>query len=238
MEAICVTEHDVREKIVRTVDTCFSDLQGDPWLAQRIRNSAKGEVKVKKKLSFSLVLAIGLMLATVAVAIAATQLGWIDLFSNNYNITVPKEAQEMMEAAEQQTFQVGPMTITYKQLLTDKHIVMSSAEAHMTDGSEVLYAEDSNFYDGVDSLRGDAVLKKYNLKPGTTWIEAAKQLNLPLYGIRALATVALEYVDGESMEDALWNEDGSITYFNIPGDFTKKHPKRAAHNPIHGGAPV
>lgn len=54
------------------------------------------------------------MLATVAVAIAATQLGWIDLFSNNYNITVPKEAQEMMEAAEQQTFQVGPMTITYK----------------------------------------------------------------------------------------------------------------------------
>lgn len=71
----------------------------------------------------------------------------------------------------------------------------------------------------------DAVLKKYNLKPGTTWIEAAKQLNLPLYGIRALATVALEYVDGESMEDAALEEDGSITYFNIPANFTKKPSK-------------
>ena len=215
MEAIRVTEHEVQKKIVRTVDTCFSDLQGDPWLAQRIRNDAKGEKKVKKKLSFSLVLALVLILVTVAVAIAATQLGWIDIFGTHYDIAVPTQAQNVMEAAQPQTFQVGPMTITYKQLLTDKHIAMSTAAAHMTDGSEVLYADDSNFYEAVDAI-SDTVLKKYNLKQGTTWIEAAKQLNLPLYGVRALVSIAPEYTGGESMEDSLWNEDGSIVYFNMP----------------------
>ncbi|MEG2703019.1 MAG: hypothetical protein RSA65_10400, partial [Clostridia bacterium] len=197
-------------------DACFSDLKGDPWLAQRIINGAdKKEIKVKKKRSLGVVLALVLILATVAVAIAAQQLGWVDLFGTNYNIAVPTAAQEAMEGAQPQTFQVGPMTITYKQLLTDKHIVMSAAEARMTDGSEVLYADDSNFYEAVDGI-SDTVLKKYNLKHGTTWIDAAKQLQLPLYGIRALVSIAPEYTAGESMEDSLWNEDGSILYFNMP----------------------
>lgn len=214
MEAICVTEQEVREKIVRTIDTCFSDLQGDPWLAQRIRNGAKGEVKVKKKLSFGLVLAIGLMLATVAFAIAAQQLGWVDFFGGIYGITIPTAAQKALNAAAPQTFQVGPMTFTYKHLLTDKRIVLSSAEVHTTNGSEVLYASDSDMNDAVDAI-SDTILKKYGLKPGTTWIEAAKQLNLSLYGIRALVEVEPQYRDSESMEDSLWNEDGSIVYFNM-----------------------
>lgn len=204
-----------KEFVQSAVDACFSDLKGDPWLAQRIMNGAEKEIKVKKKLSFGLVLAIGLVLATVAVAIAATQLGWVDFFGTNYNVTVPTAAQDAMNATQPQVFQVGPMTFTYKQLLTDKRIAMSSAEVHMTDGTEVLYADDSNFYEAVDAI-SDTVLKKYNLKPGTTWVDAAKQLNLPLYGVRALVEVAPEYDKGEAMESTLWNEDGSIVYFNMP----------------------
>lgn len=210
-----MTDQRDKKLVQDVVDACFSDLKGDPWLAQRIMNSAEKEIKVKKKLSFGLVLVIGLLLATVAVAIAATQLGWVDYYAKQWGISVPKAAQEAMDDTKPQAFQVGRMTFTYKQLLTDKRIVMSSAEVHTTDGSEVLYADDSNFYEAVDAI-SDTVLKKYDLKPGTTWIDAAKQLNLPLYGVRALVEVAPEYNGAVAMEDSLWNEDGSIVYFNMP----------------------
>jgi hypothetical protein len=215
MEAVCVTEHEVREKIVRTVDTCFSDLHGDPFIAQRIRNGEEGEIIVKKKLSFGLVFAIVLILTTVAVAIAATQLGWVDYFGAMQGITVPKTAQEALNATAPLKFQVGPMTFTFNQLLTDKRIVMSSAKVHTTDGSEVLYADDTNVYEAVDAI-SSTVLERYNLDSGLSWLDAAKQLNLPLYGVRALAEIGEEYGEGSAMEDAMWNEDGSIVYFNMP----------------------
>lgn len=210
-----MTEQEVREKIVRTVDTCFSDLHGDPLLAQRIRNGGEGEIKVKKKLSFGLVLAIVLILMTVAAAIAATQLGWVEYFGENYGITVPKTAQEALNATTPQKFTVGPMNFTFNQLLTDKGIAMSSASVHTTDGSEVLYADDTNVYEAVDAI-SSTVLKRYNLDSGINWIDAARQLNLPLYGIRALTEIDQEYAEGSAMEDAMWSEDGSIVYFKMP----------------------
>lgn len=210
-----MTEHDVQEKIIRTVDTCFSDLHGDPFLAQRIRNGAEGDIKVKKKLSLSLVLAIVLILAAVAAAIAATQLGWVDYLGERFGVIVPKAAQEAMNATKPLEFQVGPMTFTFNQLLTDKRIAMGSANVHTTDGSEVLYANDTNVYDAVDAI-SSTVLKRYNLDSGLNWLDAAKQLKLPLYGIRALVEVDEEYDGGEAMEDAMWNEDCSIAYFSMP----------------------
>ena len=210
-----MTEKEVQEKIVRTVDTCFSDLHGDPWLAQRIRNSAEREIKVKKKLSLGLVLAIVLILATVVAAIAATQLGWVDFFGKGYGITVPKAAQEALNATIPLKFTVGPMTFSFNQLLTDKRIAMSSASVHTTDGSEVLYADDTNVYEAVDAI-SSTVLERYNLDSGINWVDAAKQLNLPLYGIRALIEIDQEYDGGCAMEDAMWSEDGSIVYFNMP----------------------
>lgn len=171
------------------------------------------EEQPMKRFSFRAVLITAIIIiATMAVAIAATQLGWVDFYGNNYGITVPKAAEEALNATEARSYDLGPMTFTFKQLLTDKRIAMSSAEVHTTDGSEVLYASDSDMGDPVDAI-SDTVLKKYGLKPGTTWIEASKQLNLPLYGIRALVEVA---DNGSAMEDALWNEDGSIVYFNMP----------------------
>ncbi len=210
-----MTEQQVREKIVRTVDTCFSGLQGDPFLVQRIRKDEEGEIKVKKKLSFGLVLAILLILTTLAVAIAATQLGWIDYLEERVGVTVPKTAREALNATKPQQFMVGPMTFTFNQLLADKRFVMSSADIHTTDGSEVLYADDTNVYEAVDSI-SSTVLERYNLDSGLSWLDAAKQLNLPLYGIRALAEIGQEYDGGSGMEDAMWSEDGSIVYFNMP----------------------
>ncbi len=210
-----MTEQEVQEKIVRTVDTCFSGLNGDPWLAQRIRNGGEGEIKVEKKLSFGLVLAIVLILTTVAAAIAATQLGWVDYLGEMFGVTVPKTAQEALNATTPQKFTVGPMTFTFNQLLTDKRIVMSSASVHTTDGSQVLYVDDTNIYEAVDSI-SSMVLERYNLDSGLSWLDAAKQLNMPLYGIRALVEIDQKYDGGSPSEGAMWSEDGSIVYFSMP----------------------
>lgn len=58
------------EKVQLALDTTFSHLKDDPWLAQRVLANAKGEVKVKKKLSVGLILAIVLVLAAMT-ALAA-----------------------------------------------------------------------------------------------------------------------------------------------------------------------
>lgn len=177
--------------------------------------SVKEEEPMKRASFRAVLIAAIIIIAMTAVAFAADQLGWVDFFGSNYGVTMPKAAEETLIATKPQTFAVGPMTFTFNQLLTDGHIVLSSAEVRMTDGSEALIADDSNLNEAVDAI-SDVVLKKYNLESGITWVEAAKQLHLPLYGVRALAEVAPEYVGDEAMEDALWNEDGSIVYFNMP----------------------
>ena len=210
-----MTEHEVREKIAGAVDACFSDLRDDPHLAQRIRRAAEGEEKVKRKLSFGLILAIVLILTTIAAAIAAARLGWVDYFGGVQGITVPKAAQEALDATAPLEFQVGPMTFTFSQLLTDKRIAMSSAEIRLTDGSEGLCADNMGVYDAVDAL-SDVVRERYKLPSGISWMDAAKQLDLPLYSVRALVEPGPEHDGGTAMEDVLWQEDGSVVYFSLP----------------------
>lgn len=72
-----MNEHKQGEMVRHAVDMSLSGLQGDPWLAQRILANAKGEGKVKKKLSAGFVLVIVLVLAVVT-ALAALTLSWHD----------------------------------------------------------------------------------------------------------------------------------------------------------------
>ena len=44
-----------REIIQVALDTTLSGLQDDPWLTRKVLDDAKGEVKVKKKISVGLV---------------------------------------------------------------------------------------------------------------------------------------------------------------------------------------
>lgn len=76
------------------IDRRLSGLHEDPWLAQRIMNSKKGKVTMKRKFKKAPVVAftvIGCLLASVTVAAAADKLGIIHLFSDgnttNTNIT-------------------------------------------------------------------------------------------------------------------------------------------------------
>ncbi|MCL2867095.1 MAG: hypothetical protein FWF47_04960 [Clostridia bacterium] len=66
-----MNERKLSQAIQHAVDTSLSGLQGDPRLARRVMANAKGEIKVKKKLSFGLVLIIALVLAmATALAVA------------------------------------------------------------------------------------------------------------------------------------------------------------------------
>ena len=181
-----------------------------------LMNAARSvkEEKPMKRASFRAVLIAAIILiATTAAAFAAQQLGWIEFLFKQYDIAVPKTAEEALNASQSVVCEVGPLTFTYKQLLTDKRTLLSAADVRTTDGTEALLVDDSNFYEAVDA-DSDVVLEKYQLASGTTWVEAAKQLNLPLYGVRALAESDQAADAGEAMEAAMWNEDGSIVYLN------------------------
>ncbi len=174
------------------------------------------EEKSARRLSAKTVLIAALILAvTMAVAYAATRWGWIEYYERQQGITVPDEAQKVFEGNEARVYEVVPMTFTFQQLLTDKRIAMSSARVHATDGSEALYADDTNVYEAVDAIT-DTVSELYALKRGADWLEAACETGLPVYGVRALIEAEEPYGNGGSMEDALWNEDGSIVYFSMP----------------------
>ena len=60
-----------QEQIRRAMDNALSGLRGDPWLARRVLERAKGEGPVKKKISAALIIAIALILVTASVALAA-----------------------------------------------------------------------------------------------------------------------------------------------------------------------
>ena len=64
--------NDQRDKrfVQRSIDEGLSSVQGDPWLAQRIMASEKGENKVKKKTTLSVVMVVVAILAIATVAIA------------------------------------------------------------------------------------------------------------------------------------------------------------------------
>ena len=64
---------EAEERVIfrNAVDRRLSGLQENPFLAQRIMNAEKGEIKVKKKLTLSMALVIVLLLiAVTALAVA------------------------------------------------------------------------------------------------------------------------------------------------------------------------
>lgn len=177
--------------------------------------SVKEERKMKRFTLRTALIAALLIIATMTAALAATDaLGWTDFFIR-YETTVPKAAQEIINATEEKSYQVGPLTFTVKQLLCDGHLTMSTTDIRTTDGSQALYCFDPGESLGCNGQNGNALANRLGLPPETTYTEAARQLNLPLYCPRAILIPAEEYNGGEEMEDPLWNEDNTMTYFSM-----------------------
>ncbi|MBO4925932.1 MAG: hypothetical protein J5472_05595 [Clostridia bacterium] len=182
----------------------------------RAARSVREERKMKKFTLRTALIAALLIVATMTAALAATDaLGWTDFFSVYDGIPVPKAAQEILNATEEQTYQAGPLTFTVKQLLSDGRLAMSAVDIRTADGSAALYCMDPSDTLGCNGENGKDMARRLGLPEETTYTEAAKQLKLPLYRASASLEAPEPYSGGEGMEDPLWNADNTMTYFSM-----------------------
>lgn len=194
----------------------FSPMPQDCYDALMNATRSVKEEEPMKRASFRVVLiAAIIIIATMGIAFAAQQLGWVDFYKEYDGVTLPSAAQKAMNATKPQTYTVGPMTFTMTQSLADGRIALGTTDIRMTDGTEVLYAADCNDLSDPVEASVDTVMKRHQLEPGTSWLEAAQQLSLPLYSCCATLEVEEAYSDGWGMEDVLWSENGALVYFSM-----------------------
>lgn len=184
------------------------------------KKEGKKEEKEMKRVTFRVALVAALIiLSLTAVAFAAGSLmGWGDFYGRWHGTTgVPEGVYEQMQVADDLSWQVGPLTFTATELLTDGHIAISAIHVRVTDGSPALITG-LNTCDATDPIRangenGRALEARLGLPERATWLEAAQQLNLPLYRVSADHDMNHPLYEGDMMVEVLYNEDNSVTFF-------------------------
>ena len=172
------------------------------------------EKPVRRFTARTVLIAACIIVALMAVAYAAGRiLGWTDMYSEYYDITVPDGAQQIMKDNGGTSYVIGPATFTIGGMYCDGHMATVSANVRLTEEANGLLCGES--LDQIDENEdGIKLAKKLGVDPELSWSRAAKQLNLPLYSVR----LALELPDGvlaDCMESYMVNEDGSLTYFTM-----------------------
>lgn len=178
--------------------------------------SVKEEKQVKKASFRAMLMAALLIAAMTAAAFAAgTLLGWTDFLDDYASVKIPQAAVEEMQAAEGGSWEVGPLTFTLTELLTDGHIAVSTMHITTTDGSNALLTGYPWDPIGANGENGRALAAQLGVDPSLTWIEAAQQLELPLYEVRGCLEVTPELSD-ERLEDPLYETANTLMYFSMP----------------------
>ena len=178
----------------------------------------KGEKRtVKHRTEWTVFITVCLMIATAAPALASGAVsGWDDYFSAFYGTSVPAGAAKNMEENGEETYTVGPVTFTVNGLYCDGHIMTASTHARLAEGTGALLTGNDPFDPiGANGENGQKTAARLGVDPDLSWVDAARQLSVPLYSVRAVLE-APEACARESMEDVMFNEDGSLTYFSIP----------------------
>lgn len=189
-------------------------------LLRAARSAGTEETKMKHFTVKTVLLTALLVIFTTTAAVAATEaLGWTDFFSQYYGTQVPAAAQRIMkEEWNRHHFSLGPVSYDVQELYCDGHIAMASTVIKMEDGGKALLLgegfEPSDAL-GANGENGAALAGQLGLSPSATWLDAAKELKLPLYRVRAILEVPEALSDGVETEDPLYNDDGSLTYFSL-----------------------
>ena len=182
----------------------------------RAARSVKEEKNVKYvRFTFKTALIAALLiLSMTAVALAASgALGWSDFLGVHFgDHVVPSTAVNAMNLEEKKSYEVGPLTFTVTQLMCDGHIAVSTTDIRTTDGSAAILTSEPWDPIGAFGENTKALAQRLGVDPNLTWIEAAKQLNVPLYNVRASLETDLA---GSGMEDPLWNENNNLSYFSM-----------------------
>ena len=204
---------NLRNAFKPTPDKCHNALM-------TAARSVKEEEPVKRATIRTILIAACIILATMAIAVAATNsFGWKDFFEINYGDTgtIPEAALEIMNSTEEQTFTLGPVTCTVTSLFADPHIAMLSTRVTVTDGSPALICLYSEWGCpiGGNCNNGEAVAEKYGLDPEMNWLDAARKLNLPLYSVDARLSIDDAFIGGEGMFDCTYDNDGRYMEFSM-----------------------
>ena len=181
--------------------------------------SVKEDEPVKKAAFRTVLIAACVIVATMAVAMAAGQIfGWNDFFKKDYGTDIPKTAQEILTSSEPVTWQEGDVLFTVRERYSDPKLAMISVEARLADGVEgILTADDFTMPIGAygENSHSQDVAKRLGVDPQMTWMDAAKELKLPLYSVVAILDIPSEFWGSEEYGDPMFNEDGSLTWFSL-----------------------
>ena len=181
--------------------------------------SVKEDEPVKKAAFRTVLIAACVIVATMAVAMAAGQIfGWNDFFKNDYKADIPKTAQEILASSEPVSWQEGDVIFTVRERYSDPKLAMISVEARLADGVEgILTADDFTMPIGAygENSHSQDVAKRLGVDPQMTWMDAAKELKLPLYSVVAILDIPSEFWGSEEYGDPMFNEDGSLTWFSL-----------------------
>lgn len=174
--------------------------------------SVKEEKNAMKKQSMrTLLIAAVLIVSMLTTAFAAEKLfGWSDYFEHQGIHTTPQMQSAMQMEAK--PYAVGPVTFTVQELVADPHLAMASTKVTVNEGSALVTNEP---FDRI-SAAGHRVTGTLEGLADTklTWLEAAQQLNVPLYSVRAIIEVDDDFSAGESMEDCIRSASDSVTYLS------------------------
>jgi hypothetical protein len=167
--------------------------------------SAKEEKNMKRASFRAVLIAAAILVATMVVAFAASQLGLTDFINN----TLPDSAKTVLSATEQKTYSVGPLAITLRETLADGRVTVVTTQAKPADGSNVLVSGEDR------EVIPDSEAARLNVPKDTSFVDAAKQANIPLYTVSSYLTIDEDYMGGEEMWDSVWAKDGSILLVDL-----------------------
>lgn len=173
--------------------------------------SVKEEKTMKKQSMRTLLIAAVLIVSMLTTAFAAEKLfGWSEYFEHQGIHTTPQMQSAMQ--VEPKHYAVGPVTFTVQELVADPNLAMASTKITVNEGDGLVTNEPFDRI-GAAGHRVTSALDGLT-DPKLTWVEAAQQLNLPLYSVRAIIEVDEALNDGESMEDCIWHASDSAIYLS------------------------
>ncbi len=174
--------------------------------------SVKEETPVKKTSLRAVLIAAAIIVLTMAVALAADQLGMINLIEKLFPKTLPESAKTLIAGSENKTFTAGPIQFSLGELLADGRVVVVSTQARVADDSPAVLVASSG--DSSDRIP-ESEAKRLKLPAETSLLEAAKQAKVPLYMISSYLTIDFALHNGEEMMAEQYAEDGSLLLIDM-----------------------
>ncbi|MBQ8312265.1 MAG: hypothetical protein IJX84_03535 [Clostridia bacterium] len=156
-----------------------------------------------------------LIVAMTAAAFAAARTGLMDWLMKEWNVTLPTQAQQMLSSTEQSTCQLGPLTVTITETLSDGRTTFLTATARTADGSPaVIFHSNNDPMMPVGETLATA-LSHPSITADTPFCEAARLSGLPFYAVMAWLQLPGDVaIETEMMEDD-YQSDGSLLLIDM-----------------------